>query len=161
MNVNKLNILFIGDANSVHDIKWVELLANNNSFKMFFLPTCDINKENLKLYGEEKLKNISFLEPISNFTLLRFNKFIKNRHYLNSIIKNNNIDILHVSFAAPNSLWSLFLNNKKVKTVITFHGSDLLVVIPELLKRKGIRSIYNKFLWKLFKKTFLKADLIS
>lgn len=155
------NILFIGDANSIHNLKWIELLAENENFQIFFLPSSIIKQEISDIYINKRLKKIIFLNPLYDFTLLRFNKFISGIFYLNKIIRKNNINLVHVSFVAPNALWTLFIKNKKIKTVLRFYGSDLLVVIPELLNGKGFKGWYNHLLWKLFKKSFIKADAIT
>mgnify|MGYP000912028906 CR=1 FL=1 len=68
-NENKpdINLLFIGNPNSIHDLKWVEHLAYLYSKKIYFLPTCKINDSVLSSYGYNKLKNFFFFKPLASF----------------------------------------------------------------------------------------------
>ncbi len=159
-NENKpdINLLFIGNPNSIHDLKWAEHLADLYSNKIYFLATCKIDEKVISCYGYDKLNKIIFLKSLPVFSIVKINRLISGIIYLRKIISEYKINLIHISFATPNALWALFVN---VKYVITIHGSDLLQVIPGLHNSNGIRSFYNKFLWHLFKKSFRKACAIT
>jgi len=145
-----LNILFIGNITSFHDLKWASFFADKANYKIYFLPSSPCKKFNINKF--------LVLKPLPNFSIIKFYKIIKGIYLLKKNIKKYKIDVVHISFATPNAFWGLFL---PTKFVIATHGSDILIVMPNLLKTKGIRKFYNIILWKLLRKSFEKASAIT
>lgn len=102
--------------------------------------------------------NIKLLEPIHPFSASAPIKTINSIFQLSRAIKRNSIDLVHILFATPHALWGSFISTPYI---ITTRGSDVLIVIPELLKRAGIKSIYYRALFFLFKRAFRKAASLT
>jgi len=153
-----VNIAFIGNPASVHDLKWAAYFADKQGNNVFFIPSSQSLKNKKSFPDYEGIDKIIFLEALPGFSILKFFKTIKGRNILKKIVKENRIEIVHISFAAPNALWGLCL---PVKYIVATHGSDILKVIPSLLRTKGLRGIHDRMLWRLFRKAFRKAAAVT
>lgn len=151
-------ILFIGDGNCIHNFKWMSFFSNQVEKYSCFL-IC----ENLCLLSEKtkldlKNNNIQLLSQLNTFSfsnpLRTFVSILKLRR-AERIIQP---DLVHAMFATPHALW---LNFIKTPHAITLRGSDILVVIPNLLNQKGIKGILFRFLFKMFETVFKSARLVT
>lgn len=153
----KKNILYICTPDSIHDLKWMCFFANQkNDFEIFA-----IGEKNSYSSNSEALlqaNNITLLEPLCSFSIRTPYSTIKSIFHIQSIIKKHNINLVHVLFAAPYSIWLNFLS---APSIITTRGSDVLVLFPNLLSGKGIKRIYLGFLFFLFKRSFNKANFVT
>jgi hypothetical protein len=153
------NILYIGDPNSIHDIKWISYFSDKpNHYKTYFIYEKQLNINFSETTQKLKSKNITLLKPISTFSLIQPFSTIKSIISINQHIKKLKIDITHILFASPHALWGIFL---KTSFIITTRGSDVLKVIPSLKMEKGIKGIYFKLLFYLLKLSFKKANSIT
>jgi hypothetical protein len=153
------NILFIGNPNSIHDIKWISYFSNKpNQYKTYLIYEKQIKIDIYQLKKELNEKNIILLDPISSFSLIRSFSTIHSLISINKIIKKFNVDIIHILFATPHAFWGLFLKNP---FIITTRGSDILKVIPSLKSEKGIKKIYFEILFYILKFNFKKANVIT
>ena len=124
-----MNVLYLGDINSVHDFKWVSYFSVQKKYTVFFVTESenyDLLSSDRKAVLEEA--NIIVLPPIFNFSLFNLFKTFKSIALLRKYIRNYNIDIFHVLFGSPKAIWLNFLS-KKTKKVITTRGSDVLVLL--------------------------------
>lgn len=153
-----INILYICTPNSIHDLKWMSYFAvQRDKYRVYAVgeiqnPISYREEEDLQNY------NVKLLPPIFSFSLLRPNKTKKSIKMLKSYLKQYEIHFVHVLFATPYALWCSYINKPYI---ITTRGSDILKVIPELLKTKGTKRLYFRKLFKLFKKSFLGANTIT
>lgn len=153
----KKNILYICTPDSIHDQKWMRYFAvQKNEFTVYAIG----ETQNHKSETAQQLlaDNITLLNPIESFSISHPISTIKSIRQLNAVICKHKIDIVHVLFAAPYALWINFIT---IPTIITTRGSDVLVVIPELLSHKGFKGLYFKLLFSLFKMSFRKAKHIT
>lgn len=151
-------ILYIADSNSSHDINWIKTFSQNKEKYACYLLSERSNTAAIENQQELINLGIQLTEPIDSFSILRpISTFNSIRKY-KQIVREIQPDYIHVLFATPHAFWTLFSN---VKTIISLRGSDILVVIPELLNTKGIKSIYFQLLFKAFRKAFRKADFIT
>ena len=108
----KLNIVFIASAASIHSIRWVKFFANK----------------------ENKITLISLVKP-SHVTINELKKFEQNVkiYYLNNLInffkvftflKSGKYSLVHIHYLGWHSLLSLFISSNS-KLIITPWGSDL------------------------------------
>ena len=108
----KLNIVFIASAASIHSIRWVKFFANK----------------------ENKITLISLVKP-SHVTINEVKKFEQNVkiYYLNNLInffkvftflRSGKYSLVHIHYLGWHSLLSLFISSKS-KLIITPWGSDL------------------------------------
>ena len=108
----KLNIVFIASAASIHSIRWVKFFANK----------------------ENKITLISIVKP-SHVTINEVKKIEQNVkiYYLNNLInffkvftflRSGKYSLVHIHYLGWHSLLSLFISSKS-KLIITPWGSDL------------------------------------
>ena len=153
-----MNILYLGDINSVHDFKWVSYFSVQKKHTVFFVTESenyDLLSSDRKAVLEEA--NIIVLPPIFNFSLFNLFKSYKSIRLLRKYIRNYNIDIFHVLFGSPQAIWLNFFS-KKTKKVITTRGSDVLVLLRSVCESSGIK---NKILKWLLISGYKKADYIA
>lgn len=139
-------------------MKWISFVANQgSSFEVFVCTEKSIliDEDNLLRLKEN---GIHFLPSIATFSISKPKQTIKSIKSLNSYIDDNKIDLVHVLFASPFALW---LNFIKIPFVITTRGSDILIVIPSLLKEGSLKRLYFKALYLLFKRAFERAELVT
>ena len=154
-----INILYIGIPYSIHDIKWMSYFSTQNDFNVYI--TCEHqNIEGLNQHKKDLLeqKNITVLPTFNDFSFKSPSSNKKTKEYLNRIIKEKDIQIVHVLFGSPQPLWLNSLKN--VKKVITTRGSDVLLTIPNLMNN-GWKKPHLKLLFNKLKKAFINADCVT
>lgn len=153
----KKNILYICTPDSIHDQKWMRYFADQkNKFSVFAIGETQNHKS--EITQQLLANNITLLDPIESFSISHPISTLKSIRQLNAVIRIHNIDIVHVLFAAPYALWINFIT---IPSIITTRGSDVLVVIPELLSHIGLKGLYFNFLFYLFRRSFQKAKYIT
>ena len=90
-----MNILYLGDINSIHDFKWISFFSLNKGYKTYFFTEI----ENYELLSEEwKVKlekaRITILPPIPNFSINNPLKTLKAISTIKKYLKEYNIDFL-------------------------------------------------------------------
>ncbi len=153
----KKNILYICTPDSIHDQKWMRYFADQkNEFAVFAIGETQNHKSETR--QQLLADNITLLDSIETFSISHPIDTLTSIVRLNKIIKEYNIHVVHVLFAAPYALWINFIT---IPSIITTRGSDILVVIPELLSHAGLKGIYFKLLFNLFRRSFKKAKYIT
>jgi hypothetical protein len=154
----EINILFIGEPHSIHDIKWMTYFSGNDKYKIFLLSEYHHQDD----YVEDKKRlaalNINFLGNISSFSIRKAGKTFEAIKTIRTHIKDKQIDFVHFLFATPYTLWALFIS---IPYVITTRGSDVLIVLPYLLRKKGLAAFRNTLLFNLFRRSFCNATLVT
>lgn len=154
-----IRVLYIGDPNSVHDLKWISWFSQNPEYECFL-----ISQENeLKQLSNTQLKTLRSLKieleaPINSYSLWRFWENESSRKIINEVIERKRIDLVHVLFATPFALWT---RNLPVPSVITSRGSDIHVVLASLGKGSFLRKVHGKLLLKRFQSAFENAAAIT
>ncbi len=153
------HILYLGDPNSIHDLKWVSWFSTKPDYRVFFLSE---NSEYSQLSDDSKVElkkiGVTLLEPIASFSVVKFWRTIRTVHTLRRIIKTHDISLLHVMFATPFAFWIPFIS---INTIITTRGSDVLSVLPSLLNTKGINRIHDWILFTAMGKAFQNSSAIT
>jgi glycosyltransferase involved in cell wall biosynthesis len=158
MRITPKKIVYFADPNSIHDIKWISYFSEKESEYICYIQ-CDTNcKIDEKTKLELAAKNIQLLPTISPFSISRPIKTIGSILKLKKTIGDVNPDFVHVLFTSPNAIWLNFL---KSKSILTMRGSDILIVIPNLLQQKGAKKIYFRFLYKMFSKAYNRALMVT
>jgi glycosyltransferase involved in cell wall biosynthesis len=154
-----MNILFLCTPNSIHDRKWITYFSDKKDCKLFAvwedIFDTELTQADFNFFADNNITPLKSFKPFTFKNPLRVWRSVK---YLNRIIKDNNIDIVHLMFATPHAIWGAYI---KVPYIITARGSDVLIVIPDLLKSSGIKKIQNIYLFYIFRKSFNKAALIT
>jgi glycosyltransferase involved in cell wall biosynthesis len=156
--MKKFKILYIANGNSIHDLKWISYFSEqeeNYSCYLLCDTLCELSEQTKVAIENSSIQLVKQINPISIKSPIKTWRAI--RHY-KRLVKEIEPDLIHVLFATPNALW---LNFSHTPGVITMRGSDILLVIPALLNQVGVKSIYFTFLFRQFKKAFLKANLVT
>ncbi len=156
--MKKKKILYIANGNIIHDIKWISYFSEQpEKYKCYLLcdTLCELSEQTI---SDLKKVNINVVQQISPLSISNPRKSWKAIRQYKKMIKVLQPDLIHVLFATPNCLW---LNFSKTPAIITMRGSDILRVIPDLLKQIGLKKIYYRFLFRQFKKAFLKARIVT
>ena len=156
--MKKLKILYIANGNSIHDLKWISYFSEQpEKYSCFLLcdTLCELSEETKIAIEKYSIQLVKQINPISIKSPIKTWKAI--RQY-KRLVKDIEPDVIHVLFATPNALW---LNFSLTPSIITMRGSDILLVIPALLNQVGIKNSYFAFLFRQFKKAFLKASVVT
>lgn len=153
---NTINILFIADPNSIHDIKWINNICKDDHINGYIIA----RKKHLltDLYDRSGIMNAELIGSIHDFSIVRFIRTFKSVFFLKSLIKKRNINVLHILYAEPNSLWSFFRSYLNIPIIITCRGTDVLKTIPEAFQKK---TLINHLVAPLYRRAFLNADWIT
>lgn len=155
-----MNILYLNDPSCVHSLKWITYFSNQMEKYSCFI----IGQESQdKILSQQKLSflksnNIIYLPSISDFSVTKFLRTISQFKRLKKEIITHKIDLIHIMFAEPNALWALGKKYFGVPMILTTRGTDVLVTIPNLIKKK---HPFNFLLSVLFKNAFSNFDFIS
>lgn len=136
-----MNILFLADPSSIHDIKWMRFFENEHQLHLL--------RRAIHLPAPDELKGVIHDHgTIPDFSLIRPWLLVKGAWRIRKVIKREKIDLIHVYYAEPNVLWFLFRKFFRVKTLLTTRGSDLLVTIPAHFSTFSIQNFYVRFLYR-------------
>jgi glycosyltransferase involved in cell wall biosynthesis len=150
-----MNILFLADPNSIHDVKWITYFTLQKGVQAFLLPR---KLHWLKFHDNERKLGAVILSPIPDFSIVRFYTTILTSIRIRKIIVERKIDLINIHYAEPNALWSIFRWYFKVPIIITTLGTDVLFTIPESFKR---RSLINYLVAPAYRLAFQQADWIT
>lgn len=158
-----LNILYICTAYDVHDYKWMSYFFDKPEYKLFTLwDTDDVALANAKpkdsnLFDTSK---VTHLGTINTFSFKKPLRSLKAINKIKNLVADNNIDLVHVMYAAPYAIWGYFIDTP---LIISARGSDILITIPDLKHNSGISpsGIINALLYKIFKTVFAKAYAVT
>ena len=139
-----MNILFIADPNSIHDVRWINFFSEKEEFSCYILPRRSHYRKTH--VGATSLNaRASVLPPLSDPSTIRpwrnFLQVIK----IKNAIKRYGIELVHVMYAEPNALWA---NGKwllGIPFVLTTRGTDVLRTIPEFYAKTDPLSIAIAF----------------
>lgn len=152
-----MNILYLGDINSIHDFKWVSFFSKKEDINVYFLT----EKENYATAKKQQIEKwnqagVKLLQPINNFSLLNPLKTYKTVSEIKKQIETFDIQIFHVLFGSPQPIWFNFLSTN-LKKVVTTRGSDVLVLLKGLIESSSRK---DKILKRLLLIGFQKSDAI-
>lgn len=156
--MSKKTILYIANGNSIHDVKWMTYFSEQTEHYQCFLLVDSLNPLSQETIDRLAKVQIEVLEPINPISISHPIRTLRAIFYYKRLIRSICPNLVHVLFATPNALW---LNFSKTPSIITMRGSDILLVIPELLNKKGLKNLYFSFLFRQFKKAFLKANFVT
>jgi glycosyltransferase involved in cell wall biosynthesis len=128
-----MRILFFADPGSIHDQKWIGYFADRDGYEIYIVPRAG---QMTKTVRTEFNLNATLLEPIADFSIVRFYRTIRTASRLRRLVKKLQIDIIHILYAEPNALWTLFRFWFGVPVVISSRGTDVLKTIPEAFARR-------------------------
>ena len=134
-----INLLVIGDPNSIHDTRWIEYFSSSDAYKVYLLSREEhyhqYKKSNKTYPPRQKL-----LKPIQAPSTVRIYRTMKNARYIRSLVKMYKIDVIHIMYAEPNALWARWIRMLNTPVVLTTRGTDVLKTIPDFFRRKDLLS---------------------
>lgn len=145
-------ILFIGNSNSIHDVKWIEYLNRYHNLQAFISSNKDLSLEDENYF---KLRGIQIVPRLNNFSLLNWFSNYKIYKLLKKIIIDFNIDCIHVFVGTSQVIIPSLL---KLPVVLTTRGTDVNFTLFQLSKSKDFK---NKFLFNLLSKAYKRIDQIT
>ena len=135
--MSKKTILYIANGNSIHDVKWMTYFSEQTEKYSCYLlcdTLCELSAQTKTTLEKSAIQLVQQIDPISITRPLKTWRAI--RQY-KKLVNDLQPDLIHILFAAPNALW---LNFSKTPSIITMRGSDILRVIPDLLKQAGLKD---------------------
>lgn len=153
-----MNILYLADPNSLHDVRWVNFFACRDfGIRCFILP----RRQHQKTFDRSQSrlsKQVLVLPAIDDPSTIRPWKSWYQAYKIKKLIKVYNIDVLHILYAEPNALWANWRRYFNVPVIITTRGTDILKTIPDFSKHK---NLFSKIIFRQYKKAFNNADYIT
>lgn len=158
-NPEELTILHICNPTGIHDIKWILFFSHRSDIKQFVvwedtfgLPSDTSHYKTFTDHG------ITVLPSYPSFSLKKSGATLRTIRQLNRLIHLHKIDVVHILFTTPHSLYAPFL---RAPAILTTRGSDILKVIPGLRDSRGKHRWRDKILFHLFKRAFRKAAYVT
>lgn len=148
----RINILYLADPGSIHDVKWISFFLNREDTEVFLISRRHHGSHRFPLPGVNRIGSIG------DFSIFRFFTTIKTALLLKKVIKASNISIVHILYAEPNALWCVFRKFLGIPMIITCRGSDVLRTIPQFFESK---SFLHLLVRKLYKMAFTEADWVT
>ncbi|MEQ8905770.1 glycosyltransferase [Ekhidna sp.] len=153
-----MNIIYFANPNSIHDIKWISYFSAKPENSCYIIPQKhQLESASKEIHHRLGEANIHYVPPLGVFSIPRFFYTLRAFRQLKKIIKDKNIDIIHVLYGEPNALWALGKNYLGVKFFLTTRGTDVLVTIPDHFRNFSIQNLYVRC---LYKKAFSYYDRI-
>jgi glycosyltransferase involved in cell wall biosynthesis len=152
-----MNVLYIADPNSIHDLRWINCLVANENINGFILS----RSSHYGAFGANSLRlhpNACLLSSIQDPSVIRPWRNWQQVFKIKKIISTYNIDLLHILYAEPNSLWVNWKWIFQIPVIITTRGTDILKTIPQFFRGK---SLLHKIIARRYRTAFNKADVIS
>lgn len=150
-----MNILIIGNISSIHDEKWITFLSKNSKHSFYITH----EEQNIPLSTNQVLHyqscGVKILPNLPSFSLIQFWQSIKGWKQVYRYVKMYRIDCVHVIFPTPHIFWVNFL---KTPLIVSTRGSDILVVVKDLIQQSSFK---NKILLFLFDKNLKKSNYIT
>ena len=152
-----MNVLYIADPNSIHDLRWINFLAANETVNGFILsrhPHYEIFQSHMSSLHP----NVCLLSSLQDPSVIRPWRNWKQVFKIRKIITTHRIDLIHILYAEPNSLWANWKRIFNIPIIITTRGTDILKTIPQFFAGK---SLLNKVIARRYRTAFNYADEIS
>lgn len=152
-----MNILFLADPLSIHDVRWINYLALEKGNRCFIVT----RNSHYKAFASSDNSlglSVKVVGSIADPSSVRpWRNFIEARKILRIIVQYK-IDILHVLYAEPNALWARWKATFQIPIIITTRGSDILKTIPLFFQQK---TIFHRVIASQYKQAFLAADAVT
>jgi glycosyltransferase involved in cell wall biosynthesis len=156
-----MNILYLADPNSIHDLKWISFFSLNKNVNAYILPQTG-HRQRFIASGKSgqilKENKIHLLPAVKEFSILRFYRTFYDFQVIKNLIKRKKIDLIHVMYAEPSALWGLGRRCFNTPMILTTRGTDILYTIPETFKKNTAIDFISS---RLYKKAIPSFDEIT
>ncbi len=152
-----MNILYLGDPNSIHDIRWIECFSTDKNFRVYLLPRVHHHHHYVKNNRSHKY-GWMLLAPVQDSSTVRVYRTLKNAWYIRSLVKMYKIDLIHIMYAEPNALWARWISMFNIPMILTTRGTDVLKTIPDFFEKK---SLLSRIVASQYKKALNRFNCIT
>jgi glycosyltransferase involved in cell wall biosynthesis len=135
----------------IHDLKWISFFsAQTNDYQVFML----VRRWHADALGEANFSQIEakyqlkILGVIDDFSIVHFWKTMAQARQLRRYLSENKIDILHIMYAEPNSLWANISLPAHILRILTTRGTDVLQTIPAFFEKKTIIARLSAYFYR-------------
>ena len=145
-------VLFIGNPQSVHDLKWIEYLNRSSDVEAF------ISFKNKLSFAENNYFNSNGIKigPIFNdFSFFNWIKNYRTYRLFKKFVNEFNINCLHIFVGTSQVIMPSFL---KLPIVLTTRGTDVNFTLTQLSKS---RELKGKLLFKIMENAYKRVDQIT
>jgi hypothetical protein len=153
-----MKILYLANPNSVHDLKWISFFSQQEGYECYIVPYGKGGGDLAKYTAKANKLGIKVLPGINNFLITHIWQWLPDLLRLRRLIRREQIDMIHIMYADPAGQWAAFKRWLRVPMVLTTRGSDILIGIPETLKRE---TLMRKLIAPVYERAFPKFDHIS
>lgn len=148
-----MNILYLADPSSYsHDSKWMNFFSGTGH--NVYLLVRQSHRYHIETSHLDRIKIIGF---VPDFSILRPLSILVGVLKIRSAIKKYKIDIFHILYAEPNSLWAILRFFYRCRVGLTTRGTDVLVTIPGFTSGNHKR----KYVGRLYDMAFRRLDFIT
>jgi len=148
-----MNILYLADPNSVHDIRWINFFAERGVNCYMIVRERHVRGEYPRL--DERIQVVGAIRDPSTIRPIRV---VAQLLKIKTFIETFRIDLLHILYAEPNALWANARSYFGCPIVVTTRGSDVLRTIPMFFDNK---SLLGKAVAWQYRRAFRYADTIT
>lgn len=144
-------VLFVGNYNSIHDLKWVTKLIELGDIKAFAASEQALSQSKMKVLKD---CGVVYVGQVNEFSLTRVFANIQTLFFYRNVIAQYKIDLIHVFIGTSHMIIpSLF----SVRKVLTTRGTDVNTTLSFLSKSKIIR---DKLLFFLLVRAIKRFDFV-
>jgi len=141
----RLKILYIAPANSVHSYRWVYYLKNNKKVDFHWFSFHEIEEKFRDQYPGFRINHLKKTDQLINSVnpINKFRGFRLAASTIDDYISNHKITVVHIQSLAKYGTLSLFLNSK-VRIIGTAWGSDVIFsggLLRKYILRKVLKNL--------------------
>lgn len=152
-----MNILYLADPNSIHDVRWINFFAEKNGYRCFVIYRV-VHQRNVSEAQSLLHDKVTLLAAIKDCSTVRPWRNWADVLRIKRILLKYNVQVFHILYAEPNALWANWKWFWRVPVVITTRGTDVLKTIPGFFRRS---TMLSKIVAKQYAWAFGHADYIT
>ena len=147
-----INVLFIGNPNSIHDYKWIRALVCAHDVKGFLMTENTYATKHIEKFQDINVKTVSKLYP---YSIKNIGSNNKNLRTIKTFIEHHKINVIHVFIGTS----QVILPSKVgIPVVLTTRGTDVNFTLKSIYNSG---TILNKILFKRLKNAYKRVDQIT
>ena len=145
-----MKLLFIGDPQSVHDLKWMSSVGKYHEIHLL--------RRKIHQFNSNRLNEIVEHGVLNDFSAIKPIRTLRSLFFLKQVIKRNKIDLVHILYTEPNALWAIFRKYLKIPILLTTRGSDILLAITNHFESASVQNLYVR---KLYRTAFRRSSAVT
>lgn len=137
-----MTVLFLADIHpKSHNLKWILHLTKKYHLKSYVVCTThQMTKASQAHLDFLSNHHVSVLPPVHDYSTVALFQTLRDGSRIKRILREYDIEIIHVMYAEPNALWGLWKRYFKKPMLLTTRGTDILYTIPAFFGRKDLLS---------------------